>query len=256
MKKRLMWQPWVLPLSFLAFWQVLGSLGYLAAKIMPTPVDVLIALQESLIDGSLLRDILVSSRRAFIGFLIGGSIAFILGLLNGLFSTLERFTDSSVQMLRTIPHLAMIPLVITLLGIGEETKLFLIAYGVAFPIYLNTFHGIRSVDPRLIEMGKVYGLNTWSMFRRIILPGAMSSVLVGVRFSLGVMWMTLIVAETIASDSGIGFMASRAREFTRMDVVVLSILLYALLGKMSDLLAKKLEQRWLKWHPGYRSKQE
>jgi sulfonate transport system permease protein len=120
-----------------------------------------------------------------------------------------------------------------------------------FPIYLNTFHGIRSVDPGLIEMGKIYGLNAWGLFWRIILPGAMSSILVGVRFSLGIMWLTLIVAETIAADSGIGYMAMNAREFMQTDVVVLSILLYACFGKLADVIAKSLERYWLQWNPGY-----
>lgn len=155
--------------------------------------------------------------------------------------------DTTIQMLRNIPHLALIPLAILWFGVGEEAKLFLVALGVFFPLYLNTFHGIRSVDPALIEMGKTYGLRGWSLLWKVILPGALPSILVGLRYSLGIMWLTLIVAETIASDSGIGFMAMDAREFMQMDVVVLSILLYALLGKLADVLAKTLENRCLRW---------
>jgi ABC-type nitrate/sulfonate/bicarbonate transport system permease component len=114
-------------------------------------------------------------------------------------------------MVRNVPHLAMIPLVILWFGIGESAKLFLIVIGVFFPIYINTLHGIRSVDPRLIEMGRVYGLSSFELFQKIILPGALPSILVGVRYALGVMWLTLIVAETIASDNGIGFMTMNAR---------------------------------------------
>ncbi|MBP1994401.1 ABC transporter permease subunit [Paenibacillus eucommiae] len=252
-KKIHAWQPWVIPLFILLLWQVTGELGYLSDRILPTPLEVIKAFIETIKDGSLVENVLASTKRAFFGFLIGGTIAFLLGLLNGLFSTAERYIDSTVQMLRTVPHLAMIPLVITWLGIGETSKLFLVAFGVAFPIYINTLHGIRSVDPGLIEMGKVYGLNGLSLFAKVILPGALSSILVGIRFALGIMWMTLIVAETIAVDSGIGYMASNAREFTHMDIVVLSIILYALLGKMSDLIAKWMERRWLKWNPNYSS---
>lgn len=154
-------------------------------------------------------------------------------------------------MLRNIPNLALIPLVILWFGIGDEARLFLVSLGVMFPIYLNTFHGIKSVDLGLIEMGKVYGLNAWGLFWRIILPGAMSSILVGVRYSLGIMWLTLIVAETIAADSGIGYMAMNAREFMQTDVVVLSILLYALFGKLADAIARTLESYLLQWHPSY-----
>lgn len=112
---------------------------------------------------------------------------------------------------------------------------------------LNTFHGIRHIDPGLIEVGKIYQLTPWYFFWNIILPNAMPSILIGLRYALGIMWLTLIVAETISFDSGIGYMAMNAREFMQMDVVVLSILLYALLGKLADLLAKMLESRCLRW---------
>ena len=154
-------------------------------------------------------------------------------------------------MLRNIPHLALIPLVILWFGINEEAKIFLVALGVLFPIYLNTYHGVKSVDKNLIEAAKVYGLSGLSLFWHVILPGALSSILVGVRFSLGVMWVTLIVAETISANSGIGYMAMNAREFMRMDIVVLSILLYAFLGKFSDVIARLIEKQCLKWHSSY-----
>jgi sulfonate transport system permease protein len=125
---------------------------------------------------------------------------------------------------------------------------------VFFPIYLNTFHGIRSVDPKLVEMGKVYGYRGISLYGHVILPGALPAILVGVRQSLGIMWLTLIVAETVAADSGIGYMAMNAREYMRMDIIVLSIVLYAVLGKLSDSLAKLLEKSWLRWHPNFTAK--
>jgi sulfonate transport system permease protein len=154
-------------------------------------------------------------------------------------------------MVRNIPHLALIPLVILWFGIGDPARLFLVALGVFFPMYINTFHGIRSVDAGLIEMGKVYGLSARSLLWKIILPGALPSILVGLRYSLGIMWLTLIVAETIAADSGIGYMAMNAREFLQTDVVVVSIIMYALLGKLADAIARKLEEKWLAWHPNY-----
>ena len=125
-------------------------------------------------------------------------------------------------MVRNIPHLALIPLVILWFGIDESAKLFLVALGVFFPIYLNTLHGIRTVDPQLIEMGRIYGMTDGELFRRVIFPGALPSIFVGVRFALGIMWLTLIVAETIAASSGLGYMAMQAREFMLIDVVVLS----------------------------------
>ncbi|MCY9670708.1 ABC transporter permease subunit [Paenibacillus alginolyticus] len=254
LKESKFWQPWVIPIVILLLWQVLGLSGWLSERILPTPWEVLTALYGVIKDGTMFEYVAVSTKRAFLGFLIGGSIAFVIGLLNGVFPIAERYIDSSVQMVRTIPHLAMIPLVIMWFGIGETSKLFLVSLGVAFPIYLNTFHGIRSVDPGLVEMGKVYGLKGFALFAKVILPGALANILLGIRFSLGIMWLSLIVAETIAADSGIGYMATHAREFMQMDVVVLCVILYALLGKLSDLIAKYFENRWLKWHHNYLNK--
>ncbi len=243
--------PWYIPLLVLVIWQLLGSAGVLSERTMPTPLQVIAAGWELLAGGDLIEAIGISTWRALIGFFIGGSIGFLFGLLNGLLPLSEKLTDSSIQMIRNVPHLAMIPLVIAWFGIGETAKIFLVALGVLFPIYLNTLHGIRSVDPGLLEMGRVYGLRGAELYRKVILPGAMPSILVGLRYALGIMWLTLIVSETIAADSGIGYMAMNAREFFQLDVVVLSILLYALLGKLSDMMAKSLERRWLKWHPHF-----
>lgn len=243
--------PWGVPILLLIIWQLLVQFGLLSTRILPAPVDVLKAGIRLAASGELFRNLGISTQRAFLGFLLGGSIGFALGLFNGLIPLAETLFDTSIQMLRNIPHLAMIPLVILWFGIGEEAKLFLVAIGVMFPMYLNTFHGIRTVDGGLLEMGKVYGLNAWGLFTQIILPSALPSILVGLRFSLGIMWLTLIVAETIASDTGIGYMAMNAREFMQTDVVVLSILLYALLGKLADTAAKLLEGQWLQWNPNF-----
>jgi len=158
-------------------------------------------------------------------------------------------------MIRNIPLLALIPMVILWFGIDELAKLFLVSVGVFFPIYINTFHGIRSVDKGLIEMGRTYGLSGWRLHREVILPGALPSILVGVRFSLGFTWVILIVAETVSARSGIGYLTMNAREFMQTDVVVVGILLYALLGKLADLLAKGLERYLLRWHPSYQPTQ-
>lgn len=243
--------PWGIPILLVIIWQLLVQFGLLSTRILPAPTDVVAAGVRLTLSGELFRHLKVSAWRALLGFLIGGGIGLVLGVLTGVFSIAETLLDTSMQMLRNIPHLALIPLVILWFGIGEEAKLFLVALGVMFPVYLNTYHGIRSVDPGLIEMGKVYGLRPVALFWQIILPGALPSILVGVRYALGIMWLTLIVAETIAADSGIGYMAMNAREFIQTDVVVLSILLYALLGKLADAAARYLEKSWLQWHPNY-----
>jgi sulfonate transport system permease protein len=243
--------PWIVPALILVVWQALSTSGILVARILPAPTAVARAGWELLSEGKLIADVAISAQRALIGLLIGGSVGFLLGLVNGFFPWGARLLDSSVQMGRNIPHLALIPLVILWFGIGETARIFLVAIGVAFPIYINTYHGVRSVDAGLIEMSKTYGLTTWQLFRQVILPGALPSILVGLRYALGIMWLTLIVAETIAATSGIGYITMNAREFLQTDVLVLGILMYALLGKGADIAARAMERRLLAWHPSY-----
>ncbi|AFY31732.1 aliphatic sulfonate ABC transporter permease SsuC [Calothrix sp. PCC 7507] len=245
--------PWLVPVFLLVLWELLVQAGILSTRILPAPSGVVATAIKLASTGELFKHIGISAARAISGFVVGGSIGLTLGLLNGISRTAETLLDTTVQMLRTIPNLALIPLVILWFGIGDQARLFLVSLGVFFPLYLNTFHGIRSVDTGLIEMGKVYGLKPLQLLWQIILPGALSSILVGVRYSLGIMWLTLIVAETIAADSGLGYMAMNAREFMQTDVVVLSIFIYALLGKLADATARKLESKWLSWNPNYQS---
>ena len=242
--------PFVAPLGLLLAWQVLTSNGKVSPQILPEPIQVVRAALH-LAHTELLADIAISAKRAFLGFLIGGGIGLLLGLLNGLVKMSEEALDSTIHMARTIPHLALIPLVILWFGIGEETKVLLVALGVFFPMYLNTFHGMRAVDPGLIETGKVYGLRGFRLFRQVLLPAATPNILVGLRFSLGIMWITLIVAETVAADSGIGYITTNAREYMQTDVMLVGILIYAFLGKGADLTARLLEHVLLPWHPTY-----
>lgn len=242
---------WMLPIAIIVVWEVLSLAAVIPQTVLPAPTAVLTAAFRLTLSGELPRDIWVSFWRAIAGFAIGGGIGFALGLANGLSRRSEQIFDSTLQMIRNIPHLALIPLVILWFGIDEEAKIFLVALGVLFPIYVNTQHGIRSVDPQLIEMGRAYGMSATTLFRRVILPGALPSIFVGLRYALGIMWLTLIVAETISASSGIGYMAMQAREFLLVDVVVLSILIYALLGKLADSTARLLERWCLAWHPSF-----
>ncbi|CAN5394185.1 aliphatic sulfonate ABC transporter permease SsuC [soil metagenome] len=245
--------PWLVPVVVVTAWQLASHAGLLSTRILPEPWAVLKAFWTLSASGELWRHVATSSWRAATGFAIGGSLALVLGLATGSLKWAETLLDSSLQMVRNIPPLALIPLVILWFGIDETAKLFLVSIGVFFPIYLNTFHGIRSVDAQLIEMARSYGLSGWPLYRHVILPGALPSILVGVRFSLGFMWVILIVAETISAQAGIGYMTMNAREFLQTDIVLVGILLYALLGKLADLLAKGLESWWLPWHTGYQS---
>ncbi|WP_429922815.1 ABC transporter permease subunit [Agrobacterium vitis] len=244
---------WALPLLILIAWEASSRAGLLQQNILPAPSAVAEAFWRLTLSGELPTNIGVSTVRALAGFAIGGGIGFALGLLNGLSALSRGITDTTLQMVRNIPHLALIPLIILWFGIDEEAKLFLVALGVFFPIYVNTLLGIQSVDPQLVEMGRLYGMKPYRLFRKVILPGALPAIFAGLRYGLGIMWLTLIVAETIAASSGLGYMAMQAREFLLIDVVVLSILIYALLGKLADLLARFLERVFLQWHPAYQT---
>ena len=245
--------PWFVPVSLLVLWQLASSSGWLSTRVLPAPLAVVDAAWRLAASGELWNHVRISAGRALLGLAVGGGLGLVLGLLTGSVRWLETLLDSTIQMVRNIPALALIPLVILWFGIEESAKLFLISVAVFFPIYINTFHGIRNVDPGLIEMGRTYGLSRWGLYRQIILPGALSSILVGLRFSLGLMWVILIVAETISAQAGIGYLTMNAREFLQTDVVLVGILLYALLGKLADMFAKSLEKYWLRWHPGYQS---
>jgi len=242
---------WIVPLLVIAGWEAASRSGWLSTRILPEPLAVAQAAWGLLRSGELVHDVAVSSGRALAGLAVGGSLGLVLGLLTGTFRIAETLLDTTLQMVRNVPPLALIPLVILWFGIDESAKLFLVAIGVFFPIYLNTYHGIRSVDAGLVEMARSYGLQGWPLYRDVILPGALPSILVGLRFSLGLMWVLLIVAETVSAQSGIGYMTMNAREFLQTDVVLVGVLLYALLGKLADLIARGLERRFLRWNPAY-----
>jgi len=242
---------WLVPLLLLTVWEVVSASGLVPQRKLPSPHSVAVAFWGVLRSGELTRDVFVSTLRAATGFLIGGALGFAFGLAAGVSRLAENLFDGTLQMLRMVPHLALIPLIIVWFGIGESAKVFLVAIGVFFPIYYNTYHGIRTIDGGLLEMARIQGLSGFILFREVIFPGALPSILVGVRYSLGIMWLTLIVAETIAGNSGIGFMTMNAREFMQTNVVLLGILLYAALGKLIDMAARYVEKGALAWHPSF-----
>ncbi|KAA8439749.1 ABC transporter permease subunit [Weissella paramesenteroides] len=239
--------PWLIPVAIIIIWEVIVDAGMIDTTYVPSPSAVgsqAITLWQ---EGTLQQNIGISLYRATIGLLIGGTIGFTLGVANGLSRISNLLFNSTVQMVRNIPHLALIPLIIIWLGIGEPAKVTLVAIGVMFPIYINTLHGIQSIDPKLIEMGRSYQLSKWQMLTKIIFPGAMPTILMGIRYALGVMWTTLIVSETISSSSGIGYMETNAQQFLDMPTIFLAIIIYAILGKVSDWIAALLESIMLDW---------
>ena len=156
-----------------------------------------------------------------------------------------------MQMLRTLPLFGLIPVFIVWFGIGETPKLMLIAIGAAIPLYLNTFSGIRNVDARLAELGQVLRLSRTELIKDIVLPGALPQVLVGLRQSLGVAWLALVVAEQVNANAGLGFMISQATQFLRNDVIFVALLVYCLLGLITDALVRLAERRALVWRRGF-----
>jgi sulfonate transport system permease protein len=243
--------PWLLPIALFASWYFSTKFGLIDPTFLPAPGDVLSGFWSVSQTGEVWNDLAISTARALAGLAIGGGIGFVLGILNGLSPVSAKLLDTTLQMVRNIPILALIPLAILWFGIGESAKIFLISLGVFFPIYLNTYHGIRNVDAGLIEMARTYGLRGPKLFFRVIFPGALPSILVGLRYALGIMWLVLIVAEMVSASSGIGYMTMNARDDMQTNIVVLGILIYAALGKLADLLAYGLERRFLRWHPNY-----
>ena len=240
-------KPWILPFVVLAGWEGCADLGWLPTRILPAPSHVIGVGWRLTRSGELPMHIWASTERAAVAMAIGALLGIGLGLASGLFRWVEDYLDSSIQMLRTIPSLALIPMAILWFGIGEECKLFLMVVGAFFPLYITTYLGIRSIDQRLIEVARIYGLSRGELIRHVLLPAALPSVLVGLRMSFGLMWINLIVVETIATDRGIGYLVNNAREFMQTDIIVLGILLYALLRKLADSSVRLIERRVVTW---------
>jgi sulfonate transport system permease protein len=236
-----------LPLTLLAVWQIASVSGLVKPYLLPPPAAVATTLWELTLNGTLARHVQASMTRWVIGFVLGGGLGLLLGSWVGLSRGAERALDTSVQMLRTVPFLAMAPLLIIWLGLDEAPKITLVGLAAFFPLYINTFAGIRNVDRKLIEVGRVYQLSRVEMLTRVIIPAALPAVFTGIRYGLGVAWLALVVAELMGATRGLGFMLVEGREFVRIDVIVGGILLFSIVGKLVDLFVRLLERHFLRW---------
>ena len=247
-RSRLGWlRRWASPVVIVLTWQVFSSVGIIPEDKIASPAQIAVRAGQLAADGTLGTATLISVQRVFVGFAVGATIGLVLAVVAGLNRIGEDAVDPPMQMLRTLPHFGLIPLFIVWMGIGESPKIALIAMGVAFPLYLNTFAGIRSIDRKMTEAAVTMGLTRRQRLRHVVVPGALPQALVGLRQSLGVAWLSLIVAETVSADSGLGYMINHAREFLQTDVIVVGLAVYSILGLATDSLVRLIERRALAW---------
>ncbi len=239
----------VVPLAVIAAWQVAASAGWMSPQTMPAPSLVASSFWQLTVTGQLWPNLLTSLWRVSVGLGFGVAIGTLLGIAAGLSKLGEDLVDPSLQMARTLPHLALIPLMILWFGIGETPKLVIIALGATFPIYLNLFSAIRGADRKLLEAASILHLSRAETVWHVILPAALPGFLVGLRQALGIAWISLVVAEQINASSGIGFLVMNARDFLQTDVIFDGLLVYAILGLATDQLVRSLERHLLAWRP-------
>jgi sulfonate transport system permease protein len=239
----------LVPALLVAAWQIGSSTGHISTRMLASPSQVISATRFLIHNGDLQSALPISIKRALTGLAFGVPIGVLFGIGAGLSRLGEELIDSSLQMLRTIPFIALVPLFIMWFGIGEEAKIVFVAVACVFPAYLNTYAGIRNVDRKVIEAGRVFGLGRVKLVTKIILPNALPSVLVGVRYAMGVALLALVAAEQINATSGLGFLIMTASSEIRTDIVIVGVLMYALLGLSVDLVVRLAEKLLLPWRP-------
>lgn len=235
------------PALLLVAWFVVTGAGWVDARTLPSPGATWDAAVKLIEAGSLQQHLGISLQRAMIGLACGVVAGTVLAVVAGLSTWGERLVDANMQMLRAMPILALVPLAIVWFGIGEEVKVILVALGVTFPMYVNTHAAIRAVDSRFVDLSHTLGLNKIQLVRYVILPGALPGWFTGLRFAASIAWLVLVVSEQINASSGIGFLMTQARSISATDVIVVGLVIYALLGLLSDTLVRSLERKALQW---------
>ncbi|WP_337104163.1 ABC transporter permease [Paenibacillus sp. YIM B09110] len=243
---------WLVPIVIVAVWQLVSGLELLPRTMLPSPVLIGKSFIDLCVSGELFEHLGISAYRAGLGFLLGGGLGLLLGLSAGLGKVVEKTLDPSLQMLRTVPLLSVIPLFILWFGIGEFSKVLLIGLGAFFPVYVNTFLGIRSTETKLYEVTRILQYTKLQQITKLIIPTALPNILLGVRLSLGVSWLLLVVAEMMGTSAGIGYMIQDARAYSQTEIVFVGIIIFAVFGKLSDSAIRLLEKKWLRWRDTYK----
>lgn len=237
----------IVPVLLIVVWQLASSLGVASEFVLPSPASVLAAYRELWQSGDLQDALKISLARAALGLLIGGGAGLLLGVASGLSKSAERGFDSVLQMLRTIPFIALVPIFVVWFGIGEVSKVALIVGAAISPMYLSTWHAIRGIDPKLLELGRTFRLTRAHQIRLIILPMSLPGILVGVRYAAAISLLALVAAEQINASAGIGYILNNANQFQRTDIIIAGILVYAALGISVDALLRYIERKALAW---------
>jgi sulfonate transport system permease protein len=235
---------------FFAVWELAVRVGWISAKDLAAPSKVVDVGWDMLRDGTLGPAIWASLRRVLWGLAIGIPVATLLALAAGLTRIGDDLIDRNIQMLRFVPVIGLLPLFILWLGIGETVKVTLIVIGVAFPVYVNTYSAIKQLNPGYLELSHVVGLGRFARIRRVVLPGAMPGFLVGVRLATAIAWLILVFAEQVNAEQGLGALIIKAQTFFQSDVILVCLLVYAVLGLITDTLVRLLEKGVLRWQPG------
>ncbi|CAD5108388.1 ABC transporter permease [Zestomonas carbonaria] len=239
-----------IPLLLIALLETVVRIGWIPSYQMPAPSEIVLTLRE-LADGPLWTHIGASLARVLGGFAIGAGLALLVAAWVGLSREAEAYLEPTFAGLRAIPSLAWVPLLLLWLGIDETSKVVLIAIGAFFPVYLNGVSAIRNIDRKLVEVGQMYGFSQRRLALRILLPAALPGLMTGLRSGLSLAWMFLVAAELIAATKGLGYLLTDGRETSRPDIVLASIIVLALLGKLSDGLLARLERRLLGWRDAF-----
>lgn len=242
----------LLPVAVLVLWEILSRTEFIKPLLFPPPSSIFIDFYDLLLSGELLRHLGISVIRALSGFVLGGGLGLVAGLLVGLSRRVEYTLDPTVQMMRTVPLLAITPLFILWFGFGELSKVLLISLGAFFPLYVNSFLAVRNVDAKLFDVARVLEFSRFHLLTKVVLPASMPNVLLGMRLSLSTAWLCLVVAELMGAEQGVGYLIQDARAYMKTGIVFVGILIFAVVGKLTDSLVRQLEARLLKWQDSYR----